>query len=211
MAQYTYDAWGNILSKSGTMADSNPYRYAGYRWDDAVGMYYLNARYYKPDIMRFISQDPVDGMNLYAYCDDNPINKVDPSGEWSLFGWYDGGFWGLVSDLTAPFGGEGAAIGEAGSFIRMASRGSRIARRGLNFAETAAGHMEEPHRYVPVHIQREIIRSTRGVRDERGSRAKTYYGSFYKWHARDRRYYKYKIKIVYHRRTNTVYHFHYWR
>ncbi|MDQ0191622.1 RHS repeat-associated core domain-containing protein, partial [Alicyclobacillus cycloheptanicus] len=82
VAQYTYDAWGNILSSSGTLASTNPYRYAGYRWDDAVGMYYLNARYYSPTQMRFISQDPLGGsINEYTYADDNPVMEMDPTGE----------------------------------------------------------------------------------------------------------------------------------
>lgn len=62
------------------MASVNPYRYAGYRFDSAIWMYYLNARYYNPSIMRFITQDPLGGMNVYVYASDNPMNLTDPSG-----------------------------------------------------------------------------------------------------------------------------------
>lgn len=87
VAQYTYDAWGNILSQSGEMAASNPYRYAGYRYDEATGLYYLTARYYDAKIGRFISRDTFDGFddeplsqNQYAYTKNNPVMHRDPSG-----------------------------------------------------------------------------------------------------------------------------------
>ena len=100
VAQYSYDAWGNILTSSGTMASTNPYLYAGYRWDNAIGMYYLNARYYAPNLMRFISKDPVSGLNAYAYADDNPVLNVDPSGEWTLTGVF-GAIDSIGSDLLS--------------------------------------------------------------------------------------------------------------
>ncbi|XCS12101.1 RHS repeat-associated core domain-containing protein [Aeribacillus pallidus] len=45
-SSYQYDAWGNLLSQSGDMAAENPYRYAGYQYDEETGLYYLIARYY---------------------------------------------------------------------------------------------------------------------------------------------------------------------
>ncbi|WP_206919910.1 RHS repeat-associated core domain-containing protein [Alicyclobacillus suci] len=104
VAQYTYDTWGNILNESGTMADSNPYRYAGYRWDDAVGMYYLNARYYSPSTMRFISEDPVGALNPYVYTDDNPVNFLDPSGQIS---------WKAALIILGAILADAATFGEA--------------------------------------------------------------------------------------------------
>ncbi|WP_431019326.1 RHS repeat-associated core domain-containing protein [Anoxybacillus sp. D401a] len=62
VAQYQYDAWGNIISQTGTMASSNPYRYAGYRYDEETGLYYLMARYYDANIGRFITRDTFRGM-----------------------------------------------------------------------------------------------------------------------------------------------------
>ncbi len=88
VAKYTYDAWGNILSQKGSMASVNPYRYAGYRYDEETQLYYLMARYYNPDTGVFLSLDPVRGdtmnpitMNGYNYANNNPVMYVDPDGE----------------------------------------------------------------------------------------------------------------------------------
>ena len=97
VASYIYDAWGNhqVLDASGienTSADFigniNPYRYRGYLYDTDSGLYYCNARYYSPELCRWISPDSIEyldsnmigGLNLYCYCMNNPINYVDPSG-----------------------------------------------------------------------------------------------------------------------------------
>lgn len=87
VAAYTYDAWGNISSQSGPMAAENPYRYAGYRYDENTKLYYLLARYYNPDDAVFLSLDPLRG-NLkkpitqhgYNYANNNPVMMVDPDG-----------------------------------------------------------------------------------------------------------------------------------
>lgn len=91
VAQYNYDAWGKILSQSGSMAAINPFRYAGYRYDEATGLYYLMARYYDPGVGRFISRDTFHGfeinpqsLNLYAYCANNPVMYIDPSGNYYI-------------------------------------------------------------------------------------------------------------------------------
>ncbi len=88
VASYSYDAWGNILAQSGVMADSNPYRYKGYRYDGHTKLYYLMARYYNPVHGNFLSEDPQSGLseeplsqNDYAYALNNPVNIIDPSGE----------------------------------------------------------------------------------------------------------------------------------
>ena len=61
VVEYSYDAWGNALSISGTKADTigsiNPYRYRGYRFDDSIGLHFIHGRYYSPVLMRFISPD----------------------------------------------------------------------------------------------------------------------------------------------------------
>lgn len=94
VAEYQYDAWGNILSQSGIMATINPYRYAGYRYDEITGLYYLTARYYNAGDGRFITKDTLEGkitnplsLNLYTYTANNPLKCVDPSGytyTWAL-------------------------------------------------------------------------------------------------------------------------------
>jgi len=87
VAQYQYDTWGNITASSGAMKDANPYRYAGYRYDNETGLYYLNARYYDASVGRFITRDTFEGfmgipqsLNLYVYCQNNPNKYVDHSG-----------------------------------------------------------------------------------------------------------------------------------
>ncbi|PRX24061.1 RHS repeat-associated protein [Orenia metallireducens] len=80
VAEYDYDAWGNILSQSGSMAEENPYRYAGCYYDEETGLYYLRARYYDPEIGRFIRRDTVQKINQYAYAENNPVMLIDPSG-----------------------------------------------------------------------------------------------------------------------------------
>ncbi len=86
MAKYIYDAWGNCTISGETtnnaLAKANPIRYRGYYYDDDTGLYYLNARYYSPKWRRFLSPDSteylapetVNGLNLYCYCGNDPIN-----------------------------------------------------------------------------------------------------------------------------------------
>jgi len=58
----------------------NPYKYSGYYCDSESGLYYCQARYYSPELMRFINRDTYDLSNRYAYCDGDPIGKTDPNG-----------------------------------------------------------------------------------------------------------------------------------
>ena len=89
VVRYEYDAWGNhkIIGDE-TLGNLNPFRYRGYYYDTETGLYYLQTRYYDPITGRFISQDSVEyadpetinGLNLYAYCGNNPVMRVDPTG-----------------------------------------------------------------------------------------------------------------------------------
>ncbi len=86
VATYKYDAWGNVISATGTMASVNPFRYRGYYYDTETGFYYLRSRYYDPAICRFINADGylynhLQGLNLFAYCYNNPAMYVDYTGE----------------------------------------------------------------------------------------------------------------------------------
>ena len=101
VVRYTHDAWGNPISTTGAMASTlgkdNPFRYRGYYYDTETGLYYLNARYYNPEWGRFISPDPVldtstaFGCNLFNYCGNDPINRLDESGC----------FWGFICDVIS--------------------------------------------------------------------------------------------------------------
>ncbi len=81
---YTYDPYGATTATGET--STNPFQYTG-RENDNTGLYYYRARYYDPNIGRYISSDPMGlagGLNTYAYVGGNPLNYVDP---WGLAGW----------------------------------------------------------------------------------------------------------------------------
>lgn len=87
---YTYDPWGKLLSLTDTYGANvgtlNPFRYRGYLYDTETGLYYCNTRYYDPEVGRWINgdgqlnADAVLGYNLFAYCYNSPVNKVDHGG-----------------------------------------------------------------------------------------------------------------------------------
>ena len=94
VATYTYDAWGDSQGVTSNNADNmliaerNPLRYRSYVYDSESGLYYLQSRYYSPEIGRFISADayamtyetPI-GANMFAYCGNNPVMNIDPTGD----------------------------------------------------------------------------------------------------------------------------------
>ncbi|MEY8268875.1 RHS repeat-associated core domain-containing protein [Lachnospiraceae bacterium 64-25] len=77
---YVYDAFGNVLEKKEDIRSR--ILYTGQQYDQETGQYYLRARYYNPLIGRFTQEDIYrgDGLNLYAYCGNNPVMYYDPSG-----------------------------------------------------------------------------------------------------------------------------------
>ena len=98
VVEYKYDAWGKLLSTTGSLASTigvrNPFRYRGYYYDTETGLYYVGSRYYDPEIRRFISADDVSSLdrdvcsihqyNMMLYCEGNPVNKLDEDGFFSL-------------------------------------------------------------------------------------------------------------------------------
>ena len=80
--QYRYDAYGNIVS----VLDPNfeqPYAFTGREWDAESGLYFYRARYYDPEVGRFVSSDPIGlagGLNAYGYVLGNPVKLFDPFG-----------------------------------------------------------------------------------------------------------------------------------
>ena len=98
--EYTYDSWGKQIACNGSLASTlgnlNPFRYRGYVYDTETGFYYVSSRYYDPEIGRFINADDIDYLgadgsplsyNLFAYCMNNPVNRFDVNGNWSLPNW----------------------------------------------------------------------------------------------------------------------------
>ncbi|WP_319561736.1 RHS repeat-associated core domain-containing protein [Marispirochaeta sp.] len=74
-----YSAFGEVLATSGSL-DQEPV-YTGKSYDEEVGLYYFNARWYDPELGRFTSEDPIqDGVNWYIYVSNNPLKFVDPTG-----------------------------------------------------------------------------------------------------------------------------------
>jgi len=88
-----YDEFGNLSSGSDPIGE--PYRYTGRRYDPETGLYYYRARYYAPQIGRFLQADPIgykDDFNLYAYVGNDPLDGVDPTGTlcvWGVNSWDD--------------------------------------------------------------------------------------------------------------------------
>ena len=156
VAKYVYDAWGNhaILDASGSNVTSgigvlNPFRYRGYFYDEETDLYYLQTRYYDPETGRFISQDDVsyldpdsiNGLNLYAYCGNNPVNYLDPNGnaewwQWLIFGIGVAVVAAAAIVLTTVTGGAAAtfigavAIGAAKGALIGAAVGSVVGIAG---------------------------------------------------------------------------------
>lgn len=150
IVQYVYDAWGNhkvLVLDNGTyknitestaseynnIAVINPIRYRGYYYDNETGLYYLNSRYYDPEIGRFINADDIsyvapdtlNGLNLYAYCGNNPVMNVDPDGTL---------FWFFITAIIA-----GALIGGVKNGVQAYQEG----QRGTGLAGAVLGGMVE--------------------------------------------------------------------
>ena len=124
VAKYAYDAWGKLLSVTDAAGNDksadasfigniNPIRYRSYYYDTETGLYYLQSRYYDPEVGRFINADGILGANqdilsynLFAYCSNNPINFCDSTGRG--IGEFFKGIWdgitgyvnGFINDYT---------------------------------------------------------------------------------------------------------------
>ena len=110
-AEYTYDPFGKLLStttyKSHSVGEANPLRYKDYVYDYDTELYYLQSRYYDPEVGRFINADAfastgqgVLSTNMFAYCNNDPIMLCDPYGQCP----HDGRVYEMYSD-TCPFCG----------------------------------------------------------------------------------------------------------
>jgi len=83
VARYSYDPYGNLLAKSGAMADANLYRFSSKETHTSSGLIYYGFRFYDPNLQRWLNRDPIGeagGVNLYAFLGNNPISFIDPLG-----------------------------------------------------------------------------------------------------------------------------------
>ena len=104
LAAYEYDPFGNIVAQSGPEASEVPFKFSTKYFDSATGLYYYGYRFYAPLLGRWINRDPIEeegGENLYAFCRNLPLMRVDFLGLWlsdaeSMFG----------NSLGIPVGGD---------------------------------------------------------------------------------------------------------
>ena len=126
---YSYDGFGNLLESREDIA--NRILYTGQQYDQETGQYYLRARYYNPVIGRFTQEDTYrgDGLNLYAYCDNNPVMYYDPSG-------HQGNqppCGGSDQNVTDPKPVDGVGEGDNTSVGRMDLAGKKHPVSGVEF------------------------------------------------------------------------------
>ena len=134
VATYEYDPWGkllavkdadgNAITSSGHAAIKNPLRYRGYYYDIDSGFYYLQSRYYDPQIGRFINADEqiptndLSSLSLFAYCGNNPVNRLDPKGDaWWHWAVAAVAVVALVAASVVTCGGAAAAAGTAAAIV----------------------------------------------------------------------------------------------
>ena len=124
MVKYKYDAWGKCVIDASTinteLANINPFRYRSYYYDIETNLYFLKTRYYDPEIGRFMTiddlsyldPDSINGLNLYAYCLNNPVNCIDPTGNAPWWSWLISGLQ-LVGGIALCFvpGAQGIGAG----------------------------------------------------------------------------------------------------
>ena len=99
--------YGSGVNPSNSIGTYNPFRYRGYYYDSESGTYYCNSRYYDSQMGRWLNSDDIsyldpvtlNGLNLYAYCGNNPVNRYDTTG----YSWES--FWKGIGSALAIIGG----------------------------------------------------------------------------------------------------------
>ena len=107
VAEYNYTAYGKPIGTVSEIGNLNPFRYRGYYYDTETGFYYLQSRYYDPYTCRFINADDALGANsdifsynLFLYCANDPVNKIDPEGNAWVYVWQKRTYTRIVTKTT---------------------------------------------------------------------------------------------------------------
>ena len=156
VVKYKYDAWGNckVLDATGTEITNsthigilNPFRYRSYYYDTETGFYFLKTRYYDPETGRFTTIDDlsyldpesINGLNLYAYCNNNPVMLTDRYGCTAWWEWLIGGIIvvGLITGSIFTGGLLGAALVGAAIGAGVSLTSQAIFTRQLNWGQFA--------------------------------------------------------------------------
>ena len=161
VVEYTYDSWGKLLSTSGSLASTlgknNPFRYRGYVYDEETEFYYVQSRYYNPEIGRWINADIPETLtadfenfaqyNLFAYCFNDPVNMSDETGTWPSWATKLAIGIGAIIVGAAVVAATAATGGAAAAFVGAAVAGLKTAAvSGAIGAAVGAGKRAVSHR-----------------------------------------------------------------
>lgn len=101
-----YSAFGQPANP-GAVGIGDTYGYTGHAWDGDAGKHYARARWYDAGQGRFLSEDPVDAVNLYTYVSNQPVTYTDPTGTMAAVEY------GMVSNIAQlAIGASLLALGE---------------------------------------------------------------------------------------------------
>lgn len=148
-----YSPYGTITHREGTT--DTPYLYAGQFGiqQEANGLLYMRARYYSPELQRFINADPIGfdgGLNWYAYANNSPLMYVDPSG---LSAWSN--YWGEVGQVFLGYGD--AAVGTAQGIATAAAHPIQTAQG----VASAVAHPIQTYNAISSSVD-ELSQTSRG-------------------------------------------------